>query len=64
MSSIKAMAEYHKKGGKAGGPARALKLTPARRTEIASQAARARWAKRQAILTGADTEKREPGGST
>lgn len=30
-------------GGKAGGPARAAKLTPAQRSEIARKAAKARW---------------------
>jgi hypothetical protein len=34
-----------KKGGEKGGPARAAKLTPERRREIAQQAARVRWAK-------------------
>lgn len=34
-----------KKGGAKGGPARAAKLSPERRREIAQQAARARWAK-------------------
>lgn len=32
-------------GGKKGGPARAAKLSKARRKEIAQQAAKARWAK-------------------
>lgn len=32
-----------RKGGKKGGPARANKLTPERRKEIAKQAAQARW---------------------
>ena len=32
-------------GGKKGGPARASKLTPEQRRDIARQAARARWAK-------------------
>jgi hypothetical protein len=32
-------------GGKKGGPARAAKLTPERRSEIAKKAAAARWAK-------------------
>lgn len=31
-------------GGKKGGPARAKKLTPEQRREIAQRAARARWA--------------------
>ena len=34
-----------KLGGKKGGLARAKKLSPERRTEIALKAARARWAK-------------------
>lgn len=34
-----------KLGGKKGGPARAAKLTPERRKEIARKAAKARWAK-------------------
>lgn len=34
-------------GGKKGGPARAAKLTPEQRREIAQKAAKARWAKRQ-----------------
>ena len=33
-------------GGKKGGPARAKKLTPEQRREIARKAARARWARR------------------
>ncbi len=33
-------------GGKKGGPARAAKLTPEQRKEIAKKAAKARWAKR------------------
>jgi hypothetical protein len=35
------------KGGKKGGKARALKLTPERRQEIARRAAQARWKKYQ-----------------
>lgn len=34
-----------KLGGKKGGPARAARLTPERRSEIASEAARRRWEK-------------------
>lgn len=34
------------KGGKKGGKARAAKLSPERRSEIAKKAAAARWAKR------------------
>jgi hypothetical protein len=37
-----------KKGGAKGGPARAAKLSPERRREIAQQAARARWAREAA----------------
>lgn len=34
-------------GGKKGGPARAKKLTPEQRREIAQKAARLRWARRK-----------------
>ena len=34
-----------KRGGKKGGPARARKLTPERRSEIARKAVQTRWAK-------------------
>jgi hypothetical protein len=34
-------------GGKKGGPARAKKLTPEQRQEIARKAARVRWARRK-----------------
>jgi hypothetical protein len=34
-----------RKGGKKGGKARAAKMTPGERSEAASRAARARWAK-------------------
>jgi len=37
--------EYARKGGLVGGPKRAAKLTKKRRAEIASMAAKARWAK-------------------
>ena len=37
------MSEMGAKGGKIGGKARAEKLSPERKREIASQAARARW---------------------
>jgi hypothetical protein len=37
--------EYARKGGLIGGPKRAAKLSKKRRTEIASNAARARWKK-------------------
>ena len=36
---------HHSRGGKKGGPARAAKLTPQQRAEIASVAAQARWKK-------------------
>jgi hypothetical protein len=36
-----------KKGGERGGRARRVKLTASRRSEIARNAARARWAKRK-----------------
>lgn len=36
--------EYAQKGGLKGGPARAAKLAPERRAEIAQKAAKARWA--------------------
>ena len=35
--------EYARKGGLKGGKARAVKLAPERRTEIAQKAAKARW---------------------
>ena len=38
-------------GGKKGGPARAKKLTPEQRQEIARTAARARWGKRDQTYT-------------
>jgi hypothetical protein len=38
-------AEYARKGGLKGGKARAKKLTPRQRSEIASAAAQARWKK-------------------
>jgi hypothetical protein len=47
--------EYAQKGGLKGGPARAAKLGPKRRAEIAQKAAKARWAnprrKNKTILT-------------
>lgn len=36
-----------RKGGKSGGPARAKRLTPERRSEIARVAARARWKQKE-----------------
>ena len=36
-----------KLGGKKGGPARAEKLSPERRSEIAKKAAQTRWAKKK-----------------
>lgn len=44
MSDLNAAAaELGRRGGLKGGPARARKLTPARRSEIARAAAQARW---------------------
>lgn len=43
--SVKPGTTFAKALGKAGGAARALKLSPERRSEIARQAALARWAK-------------------
>jgi hypothetical protein len=40
------MSEMGKKGGKKGGKRRLETLTPERRSEIASQAAKKRWAKK------------------
>lgn len=41
----KAAVSLGRKGGKVGGPARAAKLSPARRSEIAKKAATSRWKK-------------------
>jgi hypothetical protein len=41
-----------RKGGKKGGPARAAKLTPAQRSDIARKAVQARWAKSKAERSG------------
>ena len=41
-----AAVELGRRGGLKGGKARAAKLTPERRTEIARQAAQARWGNR------------------
>jgi hypothetical protein len=41
-----------RKGGTKGGPARAIKLDPAKRREIALKAANTRWAKRTSTLRG------------
>jgi hypothetical protein len=43
--------EYAQKGGLKGGPARAAKLAPERRAEIAKKAAIARWGARKNKLT-------------
>ncbi len=44
VDAVKAAASLlGKKGGKKGGPARAAKLTAEKRTQIARNAARARW---------------------
>ncbi|MGO9398992.1 MAG: RNA-binding protein [Xanthobacteraceae bacterium] len=40
--------EYARKGGLKGGKARAVKLGPKRRTEIAKKAAQTRWATKKA----------------
>jgi hypothetical protein len=40
-----AAAAFGRMGGKLGGPARAAKLTPQKRSEIAKAAAQARWKK-------------------
>lgn len=40
------MAEMGRRGGKKGGKARAEKLTPEERSEIARKAAQARWGKK------------------
>jgi hypothetical protein len=42
------MAEMGRKGGKIGGKRRLVTLTPEERSQIASDAARARWAKPKA----------------
>lgn len=41
-----AAVELGRLGGKKGGPARASKLTPEQRKEIAQKAARARWSRK------------------
>jgi hypothetical protein len=41
----RAAVELGRKGGEKGGQARAAKLTPERRSEIAKKAAETRWAK-------------------
>jgi hypothetical protein len=46
------LSELGKKGGSAGGPARARKLSAKRRREIASLGAAARWAKGKAKKGG------------
>ena len=43
----KAAQELGRLGGKKGGKARAEKLSPERRKEIAREAAKARWAKKR-----------------
>ncbi|HTK34610.1 MAG TPA: hypothetical protein VL358_04890 [Caulobacteraceae bacterium] len=37
--------EHHRRGGKVGGAARAVKLTPEERSEIAKKAAEKRWSR-------------------
>lgn len=46
LEKNKAAQELVKLGGKKGGKARAEKLSPERRKEIAREAAKARWAKK------------------
>jgi hypothetical protein len=41
-----AAAAFGRMGGKIGGPARAVSLSPKKRSEIAKAAAQARWARR------------------
>ena len=43
VEDIKGTAPNRAKGGKIGGKARAEKLSPSRRKEIAKKAARSRW---------------------
>ena len=43
IEDAKGKAPNRAKGGKAGGRARASKLSPARRREIAAKAAKSRW---------------------
>ena len=56
-----------RKGGKKGGPARAVKLTPEQRTESARRAVQARWAKKakeglgSIVLTGKDMASKKLG---
>ena len=47
MALTKEAREFFVKEGRKGGKATALKLSPARRKEIAQGAARARWAKQK-----------------
>lgn len=42
-----AAAAFGRIGGRLGGPARAAKLSPRRRSEIAKRAARARWSREE-----------------
>ncbi len=42
---LKAAVELGRRGGKKGGPARAKTLTSAKKTQIASHAAKKRWGK-------------------
>lgn len=44
-----AAVELGRLGGKKGGPARASKLTPEQRKEIAKKAAKARWSKKSNV---------------
>jgi len=46
-ASIEPGKEYAQRGGLKGGPARAAKLRPERRAEIARKAAKTRWQKQR-----------------
>jgi hypothetical protein len=46
-SVSKVMAQMGSRGGKIGGKRRLVTMTPEQRTQIASDAARARWAKKR-----------------
>lgn len=54
----KAAAALGRLGGKKGGPARAKKLSPERRSEIARQAARSRWERTRSDSEFAEQEDR------
>jgi hypothetical protein len=46
----KVMAEMGRKGGKIGGKRRLETMTPEQRSSVASNAARARWAKKLSVV--------------